>query len=182
MPAKNSICSNCLETKNRFFNLGFTIFNYNNENVKKLIELIKFYDMPQLINIMDNYSKLLKTIPLKSACIIPVPMHKKDIRMRGYNQAVLIAKKLRQIIGFDICFDCVEKIKQTKHQVGLTAKERKTNLKGAFKLLKLPRQQTILIVDDVFTTGSTVNEIAKLFYKENIECYFFSLAATPMAN
>lgn len=96
-----------------------------------------------------------------------VPMHRKDEKKRGYNQSQLLAKNLSQLMGIP-CVDTLIKIKRTKPQHKLDAKTRRTNLKGAFKIKdKTPiKGKSILIIDDIITTGSTLSECAKTLEKE----------------
>jgi len=147
-----------------------------------MIELFKFYGVFGIIDILDYFSETLKKIDFFGVadCFIPVPMHIKAVRKRGYNQALLIAKKLSKITRIPVCFDCVVKVKQTRSQVGLSYSERKKNLKGAFRIFKLKSGvKRAVVVDDVFTTGSTINEIASLLNRHSVESYFFTLASTP---
>ncbi len=147
-----------------------------------MIELFKFYGVFGMVDVLDYFAETLKGVEFfgLADCLIPVPMHIKALRKRGYNQALLIAKKLSKITKIPVCFDCVVKVKQTKSQVGLTYSERKKNLKGAFRVFKLKSGiKRVVIVDDVFTTGSTINEIASMLKKHSIESCFFTLASTP---
>ncbi|MBQ8297397.1 MAG: ComF family protein [Ruminococcus sp.] len=101
--------------------------------------------------------------------IIPVPLHKKDKRQRGYNQSELIAKQVSLRLGLPICPDAVEKIRHTASQKSLSQSERITNLCGAFSVKKpeLVSGKRIILIDDVCTTGSTLAEIAKLLKENN---------------
>ena len=180
IPSKG-YCSVCLKEK-RYFTKGFSLFNYGDENIPRIIELFKFHGIFGLANILDKFSDVIREVEFFGSVdyLIPVPMHSKSIRKRGFNQAVSIAKKLGKITGIPVCFDCVIKVRRTKSQVGLRLAERKKNLKDAFDIHKLKNHpKRIVIVDDVFTTGSTVNEIARLLRKHSIESYFFTLASTP---
>ncbi len=160
---------------------GFSLFNYNNETVKRLIELLKFYDRPQIIDILFMYRDTIKNLEVIQQCdaIIPIPMHRTDIIERGYNQSVIIAKKIAGIVNIPIIYDSLIKIKQTKKQVGLNYNERIRNLSKAFHINKRPKVKKVLLVDDVFTTGSTINECAKLLKGLSVESNFFTLATTP---
>ena len=175
------MCSVCLKEKRHFIK-GYSLFNYKDNHIAKIIELVKFYGVFGLVDLLDHFKEEIKEAGFwdRVDYIVPVPMHAKSIRKRGFNQAVLIAKKISKIVRKPVCYDCVIKVKQTKSQVGLSMEERKTNLKGAFGALKLKKDmKTVAIVDDVFTTGSTINEIAKLLSKYSIQSYFFTLASTP---
>ncbi len=181
IPSREGLCSICLKEK-RYFLKGFSLFNYKEDKVAKIIELIKFYGKFGLIDFLNHFRKEIKNIDFWNDIdyLIPVPMHPHSLRKRGFNQAVLIAKKISEFTNKPICFDCITKTKLTKSQVGLSLQERKANLKEAFKVLSLKKDtKTVAIIDDVFTTGSTVNEIAKLLNKHSVQSYFFTLSSTP---
>ena len=181
IPSKKGLCATCLKEE-RIFIKGYSLLNYKDNYVAKIVELIKFYGMFGLIDLLDHFEDEIKRADFwdKVDYLVPVPMHAKSIRKRGFNQAVLIAKKISKIVKKPVCYDCVIKIKQTKSQVGLSIDERKTNLKGAFKALNVKKDmKTVAIIDDVFTTGSTINEIAKLLSKYSVQSYFFTLSSTP---
>ncbi len=94
--------------------------------------------------------------------IVPVPMHKKRERERGYNQSLLIAKELSAVTQIPVRNDIIVKTHNTKPQKELSAVERKNNLKNAFKIMCDDVQlKSILVVDDIYTTGSTADAVAK---------------------
>jgi ComF family protein len=106
--------------------------------------------------------------------VIPVPLHIKKFRQRGFNQSFLLiinwikkASKRDHVNPFQICCNILERCRQTKPQTGLDRRERASNLKNAF-MLQSPSAvlgKNILLVDDVYTTGSTVNECAGVLLK-----------------
>ncbi len=99
--------------------------------------------------------------------ILPVPLHIKRLRQRGFNQALLLARKIFPEDKEKIQFDILLRQADTPTQTGLSGKERRKNLKNAF-IIKRPSEITgknILILDDVFTTGSTCNECAQALKK-----------------
>ncbi|WP_022671282.1 ComF family protein [Hippea alviniae] len=180
--SENSICIDCLKG-DRQFSKGFVLFNYRDGISNRIVEFAKFYEQPRVFDILFYFSSIIKDLDVFEGVdfIIPVAMHRKDIKARSYNQSVVLAKTISKITDIKVCFDCVEKIRQTKKQVGLSAKERKRNLKGAFRITKELKCKKVIIVDDVFTTGSTINEIASLFKAKGIETNFFTFAATPQS-
>ena len=96
------------------------------------------------------------------AFLIPVPLDKKKFKSRGYNQSEELAKELSKIIKIPVISDVLVKIKFTKPQMELKKEEREKNLQGAF-VIKNPesiRDKKIFLVDDVYTTGSTMQECA----------------------
>ena len=92
--------------------------------------------------------------------IVPVPLHRKRLRGRGYDQALLLARALASRTGIPILL-AADRVKDTLPQYGLSASARKENLAGAFALKKDLRveEASVLVVDDVFTTGSTVSSL-----------------------
>ena len=95
--------------------------------------------------------------------IVPVPLHYTRLIKRKYNQSALLAKELGKLTGIEVDYKSLIKGKITKPQVDCTGNERLQNLKGAFyvKNHKKIKGKKILLIDDVLTTGSTVNECAK---------------------
>lgn len=97
-----------------------------------------------------------------------VPMHPIPLKKRGYNQSELLANELSKLMGIP-CVSTLTKIKNTKPQHSLTAKKRRKNLKGAFRIVdkKNVSGRCVLIIDDVVTTGTTLGECAKTIQKGN---------------
>jgi len=96
--------------------------------------------------------------------LMPVPLHKKRLKWRGFNQAEEIALQLSLFFKMPLISDCLLKTKQTLPQVELSGKERTDNIKSAFvcQNKNLIKEKKILLVDDVFTTGSTMEECARV--------------------
>jgi ComF family protein len=107
---------------------------------------------------------------------VPVPLHRSKLRKRGYNQSLLLAKgmKLKFAEQRIEVWDCLERVRATHTQVGLSAAERKENLKGAFGVKrdfveKLKNEQQVFLVDDIVTSGATLLEVAKTLKKNGVE-------------
>jgi ComF family protein len=103
----------------------------------------------------------------------PIPLHKSRFRQRGYNQSELLAKDLGQRVGIEV-LDLLQRVKNTKTQVGLSKDEREKNIKGAFVinkkyLDKIKDFRQIFLVDDVVTSGATLKEAAKLLKKAGVK-------------
>jgi ComF family protein len=99
--------------------------------------------------------------------ILPVPLHIKRLRERGFNQAHLVNKKWAEMEGIPFDGFTLSRSRWTKPQTSLTRAERRRNVKGAFSLRCAEKVKglSILLVDDVFTTGATVNECARVLVK-----------------
>lgn len=96
--------------------------------------------------------------------VMPVPLHKKRLRVRGFNQALLLAHGISERFLMPLNYDNLVRIRYTRPQVELSARERADNVKGAFNLIRPAEicEKRILLIDDVFTTGATMNECAKV--------------------
>ena len=109
--------------------------------------------------------------------IIAVPMHWRKRQKRGYNQGEVLARKTARLLNVPFRKDLVKKVKNTDSQKDLSREERKKNLKNAFKI-KEPDVElnVVLIIDDVYTTGSTVDAVAKVLQEHGVgKVYYISL-------
>jgi competence protein ComFC len=103
---------------------------------------------------LDNY--------FNEFIVVPVPLHPRRFNWRGFNQAELLAQALSEKLNICMKESLIVRNKFTKPQVNLNAEERKRNLENAFNLLGDITNKKILLVDDVITSGSTANEMAKI--------------------
>jgi ComF family protein len=94
---------------------------------------------------------------------VPVPLHPARLRERGFNQAAVLARQLGKGLNVPVAPEALSRVLATPAQQGLSAKERKRNLRGAFRIERdLSAYTSIALVDDVVTTMSTVREIARV--------------------
>jgi len=125
--------------------------------LREMIHHLKYADRVSLANPLgDILNECRRREPFTGRLVIPVPLHRSRERKRGFNQAQLIAARL----GLPIATQLLRRKKDTPSQTGLTRNQRKRNLAGAFEA----RQKvsgTVILVDDVYTTGSTMDEIAR---------------------
>jgi len=114
--------------------------------------------------------------------LLPVPLHARRLRQRGYNQSLQLARCLSRDTGIPVAPELVIRTRDTPHQTGLGAAQRRKNLRGAFQLnpaVKIPSSTPVAIVDDVVTTGTTVNEMARVLLKGGAcEVHVWALART----
>lgn len=97
----------------------------------------------------------------KIELLIPVPMYRKKQRHRGYNQAAVFAKELEWITGIPCDVHAVSRIKDTQPQKELSGRDREKNVKNAFQVCDfVVKYKRILIVDDIYTTGATIEAVA----------------------
>lgn len=106
--------------------------------------------------------------------IIPVPLHQKRKGKRGYNQAEIIAKHLGKLSGLPVETKAVIRVQNTKPQKELNHKDRKKNLRAAFRVKKAWKSvQNILLVDDIYTTGNTIDAVAKVLKEKGAHKVWF---------
>jgi ComF family protein len=159
------LCGHCLSSPPAF-DETHAPFLYQGE-IRHLITSLKFgahYKNARLLAML--LAEHLKTSSESPDLIMPVPLHKSRYRARHFNQAIEIAKTVSKelLIPVDIT-SCLRHAK-TPHQSSLTAKQRHKNIKNAFSIAKPLTVDHVAILDDVMTTGSTVNELAILL-KDN---------------
>jgi ComF family protein len=125
--------------------------------LRAIIHHLKYSDRVSLANPLGAILKeCLEREPFTGDLIIPVPLHPSRLRQRGFNQAELIAARL----GRPIDARLLRRRKNTPSQTGLTRNERKRNLASAFEVCGEVKRN-VIVVDDVYTTGSTMDEIAR---------------------
>lgn len=110
--------------------------------------------------------------------IIPIPLHKSRRRKRGFNQAELIAKKLGRKLKIPVSSDTLLRTKKTRPQKELNEQDRKSNLKNAFAVTQNDiKSKKILLIDDIYTTGSTLDAAASVLLEHGAEkVYFLSIS------
>jgi len=167
------------------------LFQYKNKISRKAIWAIKYSKNQKILNKFSNllYEFILENITdevafsnFNNPLLMPIPMHKNNLKTRGYNQSELITKEIYKIDNgknFDIELGALIKIKETPHQSTLKNKsERLKNLKGCFWANSdLIKNRNIILIDDVITTGTTMNEASKTLRKAGAKKVIgFSLA------
>lgn len=169
---KNAICKieDYRETTS-FFDEHLYLFQYDGE-IRNAILNFKFneqaYIYKTFLEILKNNEKICTQIK-KYDIIMPIPISKKRFKQRGYNQSALIARNLAKTLNIDYKENVLVKIKDNKPQSELGQHERSANVKGVYKLKETKKvyQKNILLVDDIYTTGSTANECAKILKENN---------------
>ena len=148
---------------------------YKSPLIKELIKKFKYEPFAKeisntLVSLILDHFLLIEKNPQKDFAdflIIPVPLYKLREKWRGFNQAAEIGKRLSQRLNIPLQENILIKIKKTAPQVNLDKKEREENIKGVFliKNREFLKERKILLVDDVYTTGSTMEECAKVLKK-----------------
>lgn len=112
--------------------------------------------------------------------VVPVPLHRHRLRERGFNQAVEIARPLARAWGLPLALDRVTRVRDTSAQAGLARKARQANLRSAFACRDALDGRRVLLVDDVMTTGATLDALARCLKKQGaVEVGALVVARTP---
>lgn len=158
---KNDKCNNC---RNKHLDKLFSSTSFKNNIVKNTINKLKHSHIKELsIPLAYLILKHLQIINCKidkNFILIPVPLFNKTKRSRGFNQSEEIAKIISETTGMNL-LDCITKIKNTKTQTETKRKERVNNVKNSFRVIENLRGKNIILIDDVYVTGSTMEECAK---------------------
>lgn len=176
---EDEYCYDCKKGKH-IYREGAAAFSHTGD-IKKSIYKIKYCNKREYVEfytneLIKNYGK--KIMSWNCDYIIPVPLHRKRQIRRGYNQAEIIAKIISKKTGIPIRTDILARVKNTKPQKELNDEDRKKNLENAFKIHKsIVKLKKIILVDDIYTTGSTIDACTKTLLRYGaVEVYFLSLS------
>lgn len=160
------ICGTCLNSPPNYHRAR-SLFSYD-ENSKRIITRLKYYDKTHIAKHVSQwlYNRQQDFI-CESELIIPVPLHKKRLNSRKFNQSTLIAKHLSKKTNIPFIADALIRTKNSTPQTNLTFKQRTKNLNNCF--IQNPKRniqnKRVLLVDDVITTGTTVYQCTKTLLK-----------------
>lgn len=168
-------CRDC-QRFSHAFDQGAAVFAYD-EVMRRSIAMFKYHNRREYAGFyaaeMAEHCRyfLQRCAP---EVIVPVPIHKKKKRQRGFNQAELAAKELGKLINTPVDAGYLIRTEYTTPQKELTRQQRKTNLKKAFSVRQSgKRYQRILLIDDIYTTGATLDAICELLRENGGKNLFF---------
>lgn len=155
----------------------YSIFRYEGVIRKGVIALKYKYSTEVAKELANLCVRRLKTInlPSKNCHLVPIPLHWHKENLRGFNQSEEVGKKVAIGMGWKFIPDLLIKVKSTKSQVELKGNDRTKNLSGAFSInpkYSLSGLKTIVIFDDVLTTGSTLLEASEVLRESGIKRVF----------
>ncbi len=148
---------------NNLFN-GISGAFWNDGIAQDSVYKMKFCNRPDAAEYFGRQTALgfLRKFPdVKPDLIVPVPASKRSMAERGYNQAWLLAKAVAKRLEIPVDSNVLIKFKENKKQHDLKSEERRANVKGVYKVTKRLDGKTVLLVDDIKTTGLTLSECAK---------------------
>ena len=187
--AGKCVCDECRENfsrKQEHFKIGstscYSVCEYNDSHCGIVIGAKKQRDFSKLSFMASEIYDLLKAYDVIDSIdvIIPVPMSRIRRITRGYNHTEKISRHLSYLSGIKTV-KALRKVKETREQKTLTRRQRLENLKDCYKVIegKVPQNQTVLVIDDVTTTGSTLNEISRLLKTKGNKVVCAVFARTP---
>jgi ComF family protein len=176
-------CGQCIKDPPSFFDTARSVFQYQG-SVRTLIHRIKYNDDGYALRALSSLvMEHVLLDHLKPDMVIPVPLHSKRLRKRGFNQSLRLVRTIFPHIPLGM--DILTRTLNTKPQAELSMKERLRNVKNAFETASpLPEGvETILLLDDVYTTGATVRACAKALKGAGAkEVHVFTVARTVIAH
>ncbi len=160
---KAGICNTCLDERPHFHALrAWAVFD---DPVRKALHKLKYR---RNISIGDTLAAEMLAFVLSLSwpidIMVPIPLGYQRLKERGYNQVGMIAMPLALALGLDYLPEALRRQKETRSQVGLSREERKENLHAAFAADNKVKGKTVLIMDDVSTTGSTLSSSANALF------------------
>jgi len=166
MPAVaiEGLCGRCRTEENVFDFARSAVFF--NDTAREVVHHLKYAGRVSLaVPIGKMLCEIMKSETFAADVVIPVPLHRRRERQRGFNQAELIAKELKLPLACGL----IRRRKNTATQTGLSRSERMKNLAAAFELCGGVQGQKVILVDDVLTTGATMNEISRVLKRGKAE-------------
>lgn len=166
----SAVCGTCLQSRPKF-DASFIPYRYAYP-LDRLIQRLKYHGDLSVGRVMGElFVEQLRTARRQTLpqLILPVPLGPKRYRERGFNQAIELARTISALTALAVRTDVLERARETQEQARLARKERRRNVRGAFRVLRPPECRHVALLDDVVTTGSTVNEIAKLLRRAGVQ-------------
>lgn len=167
-------CRDC-KTRKHFFVRNQSLYLYQGK-MKGAMYRLKYanrrcYAKTFAQKMAQVYGGWIKTNGIEG--IVPVPMYWRKKRQRGYNQAEVLARELGKCLDISVYPDMVVRTRNSKPQKNLNYQERKNNLKNAFKIRQSEvKLRKILVIDDIYTTGSTMDEVSRVLLLSGAEAVY----------
>lgn len=159
-------CGTCLKRPPPFSKVH--VIGHYRGNIKIAIQRLKYRNQVNLAKPLGTFlgevliSDMQKFSP---HCIVPVPLHPKRLKQRGYNQALELARPVARQMAIPLNTRLLQRIRNTPRQQGLSALERSKNMRNAFALTAEAQGLNILLIDDVMTTAETARECCRTLLK-----------------
>jgi len=161
------VCAECLQ-RPPAFSRCFAPFHYR-DPISARIRSLKFAgDLPAARE-LAAWMWMLRPERAMPQALLPVPMHRRRLVERGFNQSLELARHLGAMAAVPVVSDGCLRIAHTAAQSGLDARHRRRNVRGVFRARALEDLRHVAIVDDVVTTGSTARELARALRRQGVQ-------------
>lgn len=159
------LCGHCLSRK-PFFDETHAVFLYVQPVRDMVLSLKHARGFPLLDWLAEEMTGCLTGI--FADCLVPVPLHRHRLSARGFNQSCELARRIARRTGIHVLPDVLVRQTDTPRLAGLHARQRLLRIKGAFRLDSDLSGKTVIVVDDVMTSGATLNEIARVLKQAGV--------------
>ena len=183
---ERALCGHCMQHKPAYTQAR-ALFRYDQHSRNQILSL-KYHDKTGLVPIYGQWLvRIAESYKKQVDVIMPVPLHYSRLVWRRYNQAALLAHALADRTQITCLPDTLQRIRKTPTQSGLTRRQREDNVRGAFRIKAKNRDlikgKSVLLVDDVMTTGATLDACARTLHDAGvIDVYVVTLARTVMGD
>lgn len=175
---EDNFCEQCKTNPDVYFDKAVAPFVYSGTALA-LMRAFKYHDRIDIGGYFGKYlEKEYRNLP-ETDIIVPVPIWEKKLLDRTYSSAEVLAKELAECVGVELTPGVCKKIKDTGTQTVLNPEERAKNVKGCFEVVQKEKVKgkSVLIVDDVFTTGATASELARVLKRKGAARVYVLCAA-----
>lgn len=171
-------CHDCARRRHEY-DRGMALFSYS--GIADSIYRFKYAGRQEYAAYYgERMARILgkKILALQPDALVPVPVHPARKRKRGYNQAEVLAKELGALLDIPVDTKLIKRVRNTRAMKDLSAAQRQNNLKRAFKICRNDvKLDTVIIIDDIYTTGSTIDAMAGLLRQSGIKHIYFAALA-----
>ena len=168
-------CSDCQRFRHSF-DRGAAVFAYD-PVMRRSISMFKYHNRREYASfygeeMFRSCEQMIRHYAPQ--VILPIPIHKYKKRQRGFNQAELIAKELGRLLNLPVDTEYLMRVEKTTPQKELTRQQRKVNLRQAFAIRETGKYyEKVLLVDDIYTTGATIDAISEILRENQTKIIFF---------
>ena len=164
LPTLNgATCGRCLEYVPQF-DRTVAVFAYAFP-LDKMVQALKFNEQLMLVHLLAN--KLAQRVEIHPDCIVAMPLHPARLRERGFNQSLELARQIARSLNIPLLNYACQRVRDTPPQSALPWKERGKNMRKAFTCTEDLSGKHVAVVDDVMTSGASVNELARALRQAN---------------
>lgn len=175
------LCADC-NKKNFVYIQGYALWHYD-ESSRNIMKGLKYYGRRDYVDFIASelvYHARFRIKEWRPDGIVPVPLHLSKYKKRGFNQAEVIAVEVSRLCGVRLINDVLFRTKKTRPQRYLDDRDREINLNNAFSidsdnLKQYQNIKRVIIIDDIYTTGSTIDACARRLKEAGIASYFLTV-------